>query len=142
MSLAYLFRAEFFDGSVIEQTQEDRSMLVEGKSQFYDVLQRESDLARFSLVNSEGGAVSVDLTTGTFTFLGESLPYHDPSAGELDEVLHSRGLVPFRLIYFRRVYQTRTVGPEGVVDSTTTHFFIGWRLTHSGVCYKQTLRLV
>lgn len=142
--LDYLFRAEFSDGSSIKQNQEDTSSLVPTKSQYYDVLQKEDKLVRFALVCADDPsyeAASVDLTTGQFTFEGAEVPYCDPSAGAIDAVLHGTEPIPFRLIYFRRVYQHRIMGEE-VSCTSETHYFIGWQLTVDGTCYKQTLRLM
>jgi len=101
LKLKYLFRAEFGDGSVIEQTPEDRSLFdPERRSRFFDVCEKEkeSTLIRFSLIEQDGSAVySVDLNDGHFEVVrggGEpvSFRFHESA----------KPLSGFRLIFFRR----------------------------------------
>lgn len=69
-SLNYHFVAEFDDGSVIEQTPDDISVLDPKKSEFYDVLQAKKTLKWFSLVGDR--TYSLDLETGTFEINGSA----------------------------------------------------------------------
>jgi hypothetical protein len=86
---SYLFVAVFKDGSEIEQTQEDVSKLVAGKSTFYDVQQRQDELAYFYLRNHEK-TYMVDLENKSLEVAGVPIT--------------TEGLELFnvRLIYFHR----------------------------------------
>lgn len=74
--LKYLFVAEFEDGSLIEQTQEDFSKLDPTKNQMHDVRNHSAELVRFTLCNQEkcrgpiSMIVSLDLRDGTFKVNG------------------------------------------------------------------------
>ena len=67
MSLKYLFNAEFEDGTIISQTQDDVSKLDEKRSQFYDVLEyaNTSPIKRFELAGDDKSLI-IDLETGRF----------------------------------------------------------------------------
>jgi hypothetical protein len=116
------------DGSVIQETPEDKSNTTEGRNAFYDVIQRIGEVKRFSLRNcvtdaGDTSTVSVDLTDGTFTMNG-SQPFtvQNPSV-ELDNNPE------YRLIYFRRVWQHRHM--DGT-QSSDMEFHIGWQVTTEG----------
>lgn len=134
MSLKYLFNAEFRDGTVINQTEDDISSLDPKRSQFYDVLEKtkESSLKRFEL-HGEGKSLIVDLVTGWFDLNGipfrchETLPLDDPE---------------FRLIFYRE-HQAKTNIVNGepdlkVVDDITG-YCVGWQTTIQGKNYKETV---
>lgn len=70
--LKYLFTATFKDGSILQQTQEDRSAIdPEKRNAFYDVMQREDDLVKFE-IKGEGHTYGVSLEDGSFVIDGES----------------------------------------------------------------------
>jgi len=111
--LDHLFIATFKDGTKIHQTPNDVSTLEPlTKSAFYDVLQRLSDVATFTLTNG-AREHTVFLDDGTFNSDGKILV--NPH-GELTN---------FRLIYFRRMNQA--------VSGTFKHqpevgsYFMGWQ---------------
>lgn len=89
----YLFVAVFKDGTEIEQTQEDRSTINPDKSAFFDVLQRQDELAYFYLRDHEK-TFMVDLENGQFEIGG--VPILKEGGPELFN---------YRLIYFHRNWQ-------------------------------------
>lgn len=114
--LAYLFVAEFKDGTTLAQTPEDKSELREDKSAFYDVLQRENDLARFHLSDGNNW-YTVDLRDGVFEING--LPFYAHSQfTEIEPPLH--------LIYFRETHRLYGTVPDGVPAHYVNRYFIGW----------------
>lgn len=89
--MKYLFKALLFDGSMIEQTQEDKSATTEGKNAFYDVLQRLDEVRAFGLYNQETGEeYLVDLHDGHFEV--NNVPFF----------LHNEVLTNLRLVFFKR----------------------------------------
>jgi len=51
--MKYLFKAILKDGSLIEQTQEDKSSHTENRNCFYDVLQKMDEVIGFGMENTE-----------------------------------------------------------------------------------------
>lgn len=89
--MRYLFKAVLFDGTLFEQTQEDKSIYTEGKNAFYDVLQRLNEVHAFALINQETGQeYLVDLTDGHFE--AEGVPF----------LLHNDPIGDFKLVFFKR----------------------------------------
>jgi hypothetical protein len=131
--LAYLFTATFKDGSVIQQTQEDKSQTGEGKSAFYDVDQRISEVSTFS-IESPSVKATVDLNTGLFTMNGVGFYPSNPSV-----IDNFRDVKEHRLIYFRR---HRRDLENGVEVNHDIEYHIGWQTTlDDGKNYKQTISL-
>ena len=74
--LRYLFKAEFTDGTFIQQTQEDVSLLKKGKNRFYDVLNNGKRVRKLTIAEQKvwnPTTLSVDLDTGTFTLNGKQV---------------------------------------------------------------------
>ena len=90
MALKYLFDVEFEDGSVYTQNKEDKSLLEEKKSCFYDVLNSGKKIKLFMLSDGKD-AYAVDLTDGRFEVNGKSFYMHE-----------ERDLKDFRIIFFRQ----------------------------------------
>ncbi len=117
----YLFKALLKDGSLIEQTQEDKSLIAEGKNAFYDVLQNMENVRAFSLYNQETGAEHlVDLLDGRFEVNGCSFYLHD-----------EEGLEDIRLIYFRRNLVMANIVTSEVAQGVKSYHF-GFQARHKG----------
>lgn len=87
--MKYLFKALFKDGSIIEQTPEDKSLTTEGRNAFYDVLQRMGEVRAFALYG-DNNEYLVDLEDGHF---------------EVNQVpinLYNEPVSNLRLVYFIR----------------------------------------
>jgi hypothetical protein len=128
--LDYLFTATFRDGSVYHQTPADTS--VEHpltKSAFYDVLQRNSDVASFTLIDRHGQHQhTVFLSDGHFTTDGRVIP------------CPRSDLTGFRLIYFRRVQHIREGGFQ--TKPYVQAYFIGWQANDaSGKNFQMMLEI-
>jgi hypothetical protein len=110
--LKYLFAAQFNDGTLYHQDQTDASPYVAGKSQFYDVLQREKDLVAFAL-NGDTHSYAVDLSDGHF---------------EIDEIpfqVYDMPIKNRRLIFFRR--HSHDFNVDSVETAHTIEYHIGWQ---------------
>jgi len=131
----WLFTAEFKDGTIIEQTQEDKCLTrTDGTgSAFTDVLAREDELVAFHLYSVDGKeAASVDLITGAFIINNTPFHAHDQYFEPTQHKL--------RLIYHR---ETRidsdiksTVENDGTINQEdvgqrhyVNRYFIGWQTT-------------
>lgn len=131
--LKYLFECHFADGTVISQTPEDVSANTPGKNAFYDVLQRMDEVVLFGLI-SDDHAYAVDLQTGWFQ--ANHADFAVPN--DLPEGEHK-----FRLVYFRRNFQTVAVGGELPEElSHIVEYHIGWQTTIDGKNYQQTIKVV
>ncbi len=89
ITLKYLFKAEFRDGTIITQNADDQSVIEDNRSCFFDVLEAQKELVRFSL-EGEGQIWSVDLTSGHFTHNGIQFSLHEPIELENFRVLYCR----------------------------------------------------
>jgi len=69
MSLKYLFKVDYKDGTSFNQNKDDVSETDPKKSAFYDVLQSKKDIKKFTLKRYLE-RYSVDLTTGGFNING------------------------------------------------------------------------
>lgn len=69
MSLKYLFKVDYKDGTAFNQNKDDVSETDPKKSAFYDVLQSKKDIKKFTLKRYLE-RYSVDLTTGGFNING------------------------------------------------------------------------
>lgn len=135
MELQYLFECHFNDGTMLQQTQEDISKIAppeDKKSAFYDVKQRMDDVIVFGLVNDHHTYV-VDLRDGHFEIDGVPFNVHD---GENFPVG-----AKFRLIYFRRNFQSVTLGYVQA-QSSTCEYHLGWQTNLSdGTNIQRTISI-
>lgn len=129
-TLKYLFTATFEDGTVIEQTQEDRSVLDPDKrSCFYDVVEKEkeSPLVKFTLKGS-GHEYGVDLVDGHFEVDG--LPFN-----------MIKGTLPeYRIIYYRNVTRHFNAA-DGEQTGSQFMYCIGWQCTDDGKNYQRVMEI-
>lgn len=114
--LTYTFRAFFEDGTEIIQTDADESSIQEGKSAFFDVLekQKESKLLLFG-VQGKNGTFIIDLVNLRF-----NVNMFEYSPLEQDEVIKNP-----KLIYFREVLQHNTIA-DGVQEPYLARYFLGF----------------
>lgn len=96
--LDYLFGAQFSDGSEYHQNADDTSVTGAG-SAFSDLVPRLEEITLFQL-EGRGNRYLVDLRDGHFEVNGVPLVAGDPA---VDIPIDAKR----RLIYFRRVHQTR-----------------------------------
>lgn len=148
LHLAWLFQANFRDGTFIQQTPEDVSALDPGRSAFYDVLQRTDELVSFGLFQPDSPyTVAVDITTGHFEINGFPI-MPQPVSGP---VIPAGGR--FELLYFRDhqqdLVQTVTIGEDGepveVKREKGEHrisYRLGWKYTHGTREWVQTIVVV
>ncbi len=141
LKLKYLFTAFFEDGTVIEQTSQDKSIVEPLKSAFYDVLEYEkkSPLKSFLLTHYDNveNYVLVNLKDGTFNVNGQPIEIADQNF--LPET-------PFKLIYFREtrieIDLSKQVGKEDEAKEERFYinrFFIGWQSTWKNQNYQRTI---
>ncbi len=123
--LKYLFRCQFNDGEIFYQNLEDTSTLEEGKSSFFDLLEKEkqSPIKEFYLYEKDINYYSVNLKNGSFTINGISFFIHEQTTDL------SKKLSNFRLIYFRRVTQSLNI-TTGEALAPTTVYIIGWQANY------------
>lgn len=148
--LPYTFGVHFKDGSEYFQSPDDVSIRgPEHGSAFSDIKDRLDDVELFQ-VEGQGQRVLVDLRDGHFEFNGVPVRAGDPS-------VHIPRDTVRRLVYFRRVSQTRgcdveCVGhnPDGSpiweavgdpVETTATEYHVGWQATVGGKNYQVTIAL-
>lgn len=142
--LRWLFVAYFEDGSVIKQTQEDKSLTrTDGTgSAFTDVLAKESQLRVFELHHIDGKqVVTVDLDSGAFIVNGTPMHLHNQ---HFEAEKYEK-----QLVYFRetRVDQSveATVQPDGSIKERkigaprhyVNRYFIGWQTQDANGKHKQ-----
>jgi hypothetical protein len=127
--LKYLIEATLNDGTVIQQTQDDKSTTTEGKNTFYDVLQRIDDVIVFGVVSTDTAyTIGVNLIDGSFNANGvrfEAWPTDAP-VFPLD--------VKYRLVYFKRVSKTFQ-GAQEIGESIV--YNLGWQTTVDGKNFQQ-----
>jgi len=97
MSLKYLFKVDYKDGTVFHQNKDDVSETDPKKSAFYDVLQSKKDIKKFTLKRYLE-RYSVDLTTGEFSINGVNIIVEDDKPIPLIEG-HTPSL---KLIFYRQ----------------------------------------
>ncbi len=125
----FLFEVTLSDGSMIQESSDDKSQSTEGKNAFYDVLQRMDDVKYFCLRDSCNHTLSIDLTSGQFELNGQVFGAQDPS---FDLPPNTQR----RLIYFRRVHQFLcTDGSSG----TRIEYHCGWQATVEGKNHQITV---
>lgn len=111
----YLFQCLFRDGSTVKQTQEDKSISVEGKNAFFDVLSRLSEVRAFALYNTEtNDEYLVNLDDGHFEVNRRSF-----------RICDEEQLINFRLIFFKRT--TILVNLGGRNDNKRIEYHFGWQ---------------
>lgn len=118
--LRWLFVAEFADGTILKQTQEDKSTTSENGSAFTDVMNSGKELVGFSLVQGQQHA-TVDLKTGAFVINRTPFIAH---AQDFDPSMHK-----LELVYFREslVDIMQGVGGSDVTRHYVNRYFIGWK---------------
>ncbi len=128
-SLPYLFEAQFHDGTILQQTQEDTSLIDPSKNAFFDVIQRLEEVDIFGIFNDTQSFV-VDLHDGHFEING--VPFF------LNGITNFLPGAKFRLVYFHRHHHTVTVGQSE--SDHVIEFHIGWQSnTVDGSNVQQTI---
>jgi hypothetical protein len=143
MSLTYLFRAHFTDGTTYQQKPDDKARLNHPRkgegSAFTDLLylterkRNPKTVAAFALCDPQGqGIAAVHLETGHFELCGNGFYAGEDGLGALPPGAERR------LVYFRVVTQERTQSfvdgePLGAsTDVTRIRYFLGWQATING----------
>lgn len=143
--LNYLFKAEFKDGTSIQQTQEDVSLLDSRRNQFYDVLNSGRELKTLSITEQKvwnPTTLSVNLETGNFTLNGKELlmePIVDKKTGKY-LVIKGRQPIKYQTVkqHANATYNVKTLkllDIEGTGEERI--FYIGWKATVNGKSYQQ-----
>jgi hypothetical protein len=120
--MKYFFRATFTDGHTINQTQEDRSVLIppdasgNGPSAFYDVVNYPGELEALALLDGERTKAIVFAKTGTIFVDGIPQPFINSVPPDT-----KRELVYWRLM-------NANYGEAPMVAA----FLIGWKATVEG----------
>lgn len=113
MSLKYLFTVQYADGTVYEQTAEDKSILdPEKRSAFYDVVQRLDEVHTFTL-KGDGHEYLVDLENGLFAV--DNVAFR----------MHEERLAKYKLIFFRQHTHTYRAETREEIDHQIVYRF-GW----------------
>lgn len=116
----YTFKAVYEDGTVIEQNETDTSEIEEGRSRFFDVLEKEkeSKLIEFSISGKEK-ELKVSLEDGHFELNGVRFLQHRPDLEPYKD---------FRIIYYRTV--KRVMSLEGSqLSGQVLGYTVGWQVT-------------
>lgn len=133
--MKYLFAAYFEDGTIIEQTQEDKSEHKEGKSAFTDVWDKSQDvpLIQFSLRgrDSEGNQyiAAIDFESGYFYVNGVEFKLEDAPLSDR------------KVIYFREISQHQIVGEEAQTPYFSCYILGYEGKDEDGKVHKKVLRL-
>jgi hypothetical protein len=117
--MKYLFTAQFNDGSVFQQNEEDIHPNKPGKSAFTHLLEEaetHDGIALFQL-KGEGHTYSVDLNDGHFEIDGIKFNTHEQNLTPKD----------LRLVFFRQHKHNFNV--YGMEVEHDIEFFIGWQMT-------------
>jgi len=117
--LKYLFSAYFRDGTVLHQTEEDKSINNPDRNAYSDVLERLDEVIAFTL--SAGGHVwGVNLQDGWFNVDGVRFRMHEDLPAPRD----------FRLVYFLRQRHFPPVADEETGENLAapdvTIYRFGW----------------
>lgn len=146
MKLNYLFTAEFIDGSILKQTQEDISLLDPKRNQFYDVLNSGKELKCLTYIQQKiwnPTIVSVDLETGNFILNGVEIisePIIDKNTGK--EIVIRRKPIRYMNVkkHFNATYQIKS---GNILDMKELQeeriFYIGWQVNIEGKNYQQII---
>lgn len=134
MTLKYLFTVEYTDGTTYQQTPADISKLEpERRSEFYDVVNSGKKIRTFTLKEQSlfrPKWISVDLTTGEFTYSKNANPTF-----EGDEKPDFKDL---ELIFFRQHQHDVNTRDNKELDHRVT-YFLGWQTNIDGKNYKQIM---
>lgn len=148
--LEYFFEAEYYDGHIYKQNEQDSSIKfrptvdangeLQGKSSFSDIQEdvQNNRIHRFFLVGKEN-RIGLDLATGIFYF--NSVPFlveHQKLPAKPKN---------FELIYYRQntvdlnaTYETKTgqmiSAKQGQIF---TEYFLGWKCTINGRPYEEKI---
>jgi hypothetical protein len=130
MPLKYLFKATFQDGSVIEQTPDDRSANdPENRSQFFDALERSKNTRMTSfLLQGQGHEYAVDLTDGHFEIDG--VPFR-----------MIEGMLPYYEIVFFRRHTHDFVAGTGQETNHSIVYRLGWQCNDDGKNYQRVMEI-
>lgn len=128
-NLTHLFECHFADESVLIQSPDDISTIDPTRSAFYDVQQRLDEVIVFGVCSADHTFV-VDLRDGHFEIDG--VPFDVHGDDDLPEGDHK-----YRLVYFRRNWQTVNVGTGEQFHEM--HYFVGWQTTINGKNYQRTI---
>lgn len=141
----YLFVAEFTDGKLFKQTQEDKSLIDPKRNCYFDVLEQVragKTIRRFSLVG-EGNTITVDLGNGIFYVNGLPVLLESQKLPILPE--------KFDLIWYHQVTKDMNVNYLADKDGKMNinrmeesgdeyrEYFIGWQANVRGKNYQQKI---
>ncbi len=140
--LRFLFKAEFTDGTFIQQTQEDVSLLVKGKNQWYDVLHSDREVKKITLSEQKiwnPSTLSADLITGNFELNGKTLFSEPIRDNKTNKIIRIKRNPFFQMLVERKLnvtYQIKT-GKVLTTDELPEEriFYIGWEAGK----YKQVI---
>lgn len=130
LPIGFHWRAEFTDGTIVKQYDDDGT-----PHKFQEVQDREDSLVYFWLELMDAPnttVIGVDLTDGSFNindFVINPLKDDEPWAAFGPE---------FRVINFRRVRKHMNTLGEQWEDMD---YFIGWQTTHQGKNYKKLMKI-
>lgn len=124
----YRFKAVYEDGSVLEQNESDKSEIQEGKSRFFDVLEKEKQTKLLTFeIASDKNTVRVSLVDGHFELNGVKFLQHRPDLNPYTD---------FRLIYYRTVRRVVEMGGNHL-DAQVLGYTIGWQVTEKDADGKE-----
>lgn len=138
--LKYLFKVEFQDGTTFTQSKEDVSELDPKRSAFYDILQSDKKIKKFTLRRFLE-RYSVDLTTGEFEINGTKIIV------ESDLPFVENNLPKLELVFYRQHKQamdvTFALGSRKILSSKPqtdkVTYFIGFKTTVKKKEYKSVI---
>jgi hypothetical protein len=143
MAHTYLFTAEFEDGTIIQQTQEDKSSIDPTKAKFLDVqeYEKKSPLTYFTLVVDhqefeelpQVQVCSVDLTTGAFNINGAWFYTHRFDRSDIENYKD------FRIIYLRN--NTIHIHSETAEQIHLVGYTLGWQVTSDGENIQRIIKI-
>lgn len=131
--LRFLFKAEFTDGTFIQQTQEDVSLLDKKRNRWYDVLNSGKEVAKLTYVEQKiwnPTVISVDLETGDFEFNGKPIfgeLVKDPKTNK--QILLKRKPVRYMEVkkHFTATYNIKSLKMLKAKELPEERiFYIGW----------------
>jgi hypothetical protein len=135
MRFSFLFTAEFEDGHIIEQTEQDVSTIDPERSAFYDVLSYPSPLVRFTL-GGDGVSYGVDLTTGHFILDGvrEIRPFHPSELPFVNMQIFYARTVQQKLEVTSKVNDKHESEITGIApqEGHIVFYYLGWTATSHG----------
>lgn len=139
----YLFKAEFDDGNVIQQTSEDVSSIDPTKNQFYDVQEYEktSPLILFTLTIQpeefselpQVETCGVFLGSGAFNINGAWFYQHRVDREDMENY------EDFRIIYLRN--NTIHMSNDGTDLQHLVGYTLGWQTTYEGENVQRVIKI-